>query len=260
MECREVNRLLTEYLTGELDADTQEAVDLHRESCAACREEARELGQIWSALESVETPRPSQGARERFSAALAAYEAGRHSTRWSGWPLLAQAAAAILFLIGGILIGLEARPGTPATPDTAGGLDDLRAEVRQLRELVAESMLQQRSASQRLRGVSWAAGLGDPDSAVVASLLETLESDPNVNVRLAVVDVLGRFVTQTEVRSRILQTLPYQRSPLVQVSLIDLLVEARDARSIPVLEQILQNETLHPAVRDRALRGIAELG
>lgn len=256
MECGEVKSLLTEYLTGELDAGARETVEAHRESCAACGEELRGLEQIWRDLESVGAPGPYAGAGARFASALTAYEQGRHAAGLRGWPLLAQAAAAILILVGGVLIGLQANAGAEANPEEVAGLDDLRTEVRQLRELVAESMLQQRSASQRLRGVYGAADLG---GALVASLLDALEADPNVNVRLAVVDVLGQFASDMEVRSRILETLPYQSSPLVQASLIDLLVAAGDERSIPVLEQILSNEAVHPAVRERAERGLAEL-
>jgi hypothetical protein len=61
-----------------------------------------------------------------------------------------------------------------------------------MRELVALTAGQQ-SASERLRGVSWANQVESSDGQVLAALLDSVNHDPNVNVRLAAADALRTF-------------------------------------------------------------------
>ena len=56
-----------------------------------------------------------------------------------------------------------------------------------MRQLVTLSLLQQQSAGDRLQGVNWSYRVEQPDTAVLAALLTTVNHDPNVNVRLAAV-------------------------------------------------------------------------
>jgi hypothetical protein len=72
--------------------------------------------------------------------------------------------------------------------------------MRQLREMVSLSLMQQQSASDRLKGVSWTGQLDRPSGEVVAALLDALMHDPNVNVRLATIDALERFASREDVR------------------------------------------------------------
>src|SRR5262245_45848096 len=48
-----------------------------------------------------------------------------------------------------------------------------------MRAMVTLSLLQQPSASEHLKGVSWTGSLEHPDSEVLQTLLETLVHDPN---------------------------------------------------------------------------------
>ena len=60
-----------------------------------------------------------------------------------------------------------------------------------MRQLVALSLMQQQSASERLRGVSWAYQRGTIRREVLAALVSAVNHDTNVNVRLAAVDALA---------------------------------------------------------------------
>ncbi len=70
-----------------------------------------------------------------------------------------------------IFVGRSVAPA-PAAPATAD-VGVLRDEVRDLRKMVALSMLQQQSASERLMGVSWTGQLDHPDSQIVYCLCST---------------------------------------------------------------------------------------
>ena len=77
-------------------------------------------------------------------------------------------------------------------------VSELRGELRGMREMVAMTLLQQDSAIGRLQGVSWSHQLERPSDQVLATLLETLQHDPNVNVRLASIDALRAFAAQDQ--------------------------------------------------------------
>ena len=129
---------------------------------------------------------------------------------------------------GGYLLNVRSR--SAARTEVAG----LKSEVDDMRRIVAVSLLKQASPSERLMGVSWSARIDRPGDEIIATLLDTLNQDSNVNVRLAAVDALYLFYDHPEVKQGLLNSLARQTSPLVQLSLINLLVEiGRGARSRP---------------------------
>ena len=138
-------------------------------------------------------------------------------------------------------------------------LVELRDEVHHMRQLVALSLLQQQSASERLRGVSWSSRMASPDGEVISALLDALNYDPNTNVRLAAVDALSNFSEQAAVRQGLIRALSRPNSPLVQIALIDLMVQIKERQSAAALRQLAQDVTIHQLVRQRAERGLREL-
>ena len=144
-------------------------------------------------------------------------------------------------------------------PAAANEIEELRSELHQTRQMVALSLLQQQSANDRLKGVSWSYQLQQPGREILAALLDTLMHDQNVNVRLAAVDALAQSARQPAVRQGILQALAQQDSPMVQIALIDLLVGLGEKNSVTTLRNLSANRNLDTAVRDRAEQGLVEL-
>ena len=85
-----------------------------------------------------------------------------------------------------------------------------------MRQLVALSLMQQQSASDRLRGVSWAYRAEPSDREVLGALVTAVNHDANVNVRLAAVDALRRFSASPETGRAALQSLSKQTTPIVK--------------------------------------------
>jgi HEAT repeat protein len=121
-----------------------------------------------------------------------------------------------------------------------------------MRQMVTLSLMQQQSASERLKGVTWTGQIDQPGSEVVTALLDTLMHDPNVNVRLASVDALRRFAERESVRRGAADALPRQTSPLVQIALIDFLVDVGGRESSTTFRGLSQDPMLDQAVRERA--------
>ena len=210
---------------------------------------------IWQMLGEI-PPEPADSAamRSRFDAALDAVRRGERRT-WGFRPWM-PAAAAVAVLAFGVAIGRSTMPA--ASPDPA--LADLRRELHDTREMVALSLLQQQSASERLKGVTWTGQIDRPGGEIVSALLDTLVHDSNVNVRLASIDALKRFADQQAVREATVDALVRQPSPLVQVALIDFMVEVNEREAVPQLRRLSQDEMANKAVRERAAWGLQRIG
>jgi hypothetical protein len=136
---------------------------------------------------------------------------------------------------------------------------ELRKEVSGMRQLVTLSLLQQQSATERLRGVNWAYQTEPSDMEVLGALLRTLNTDPNVNVRLAAMDAIQNFSRSSVARRGLVQALPKQTSPLVQVALVDMLVDMKQVDAKPEIQTLLASGDLDPTVRDRLEQAMTRL-
>jgi hypothetical protein len=173
-------------------------------------------------------------------------------------PLLQAAAAAVLVVVG-IQVGRQMSAPASTAAATAPDVIALRDEVRDLRQMVTLSLMQQQSVTERLKGVSWSNQLDQPGNEVVSALIDTLMHDANVNVRLASIDALKRFATREVVRSAAVQALHTQSSPLVQMALIDFVVETQDREALDTLRKLSRDDQANEAVRARASWGIDHL-
>jgi anti-sigma factor RsiW len=243
MTCEETKRLFADYWSQSLSAEDEIALEAHLGGCDACRAEADRLGALWRDLTRLPVEEPGPSLRTRFYDLLRG--AGSQPAPARKPQMMWRIAAGIALLLGGGLIGYSLRPKDPE-------LAQLRGEVSTMRQLVALSLLQQQSASERLRGVSWAYRAEPKDSEVLAALLDRVNGDPNVNVRLAAVDALHAFGSSAVARKAVLGSLEKQDAPLVQVAIVDLLVDLNERDAEPVLQRMVQNVSTDAGVRQRA--------
>lgn len=260
MNCEQVSELLPDYLQGNLNAQQNLVVKRHIELCADCRDAVA----IWENLSLLPDEQPSSALRERFEALLGAYQAGHADKaaaspagqkRASGWrPIewFRSPLGGLAWSMALLAIGVFAGHFTTRVHSRPDDLAVMRSELADMRQLVVVSMLQQQSASERLQGVSFTRREDQLDPKVLAALLHTLRYDASVDVRLAALDALSRHAGQSQVRTGISDALQPQQSPLVQVALIDQLAEWRDPGLAQHLRELLETESLNPAVRRRA--------
>ncbi len=272
MTCDQTKALFADYWSRSLSGTNEAALEVHLAGCEACRGELDRLGRLWRELELLpafeDAVEPGPKLRPRFYETLSAYRQGLESAPApklppgprlaSLWPrrVAWQVALSCALLLMGIGIGFAVR----SAPAESRGSEvaQLHAEVNNMRQLVALSLLQQQSASERLRGVSFAYRVEPSDSEVLAALLETVNHDPNVNVRLAAVDALHPFAASPAAREAVIQALPRQTTPLVQVALIDLLVDLKEKEAEPELRR-LAGMASDPGVRQRAQWALEKL-
>ena len=258
MRCEEVSARIADQLAGTLGEAERAALRQHVEGCADCRRQTEGLELLWQALERIPAPAPdSRALRTRLEAAIQReQEPARHAPRAlarTQWLMAASVAG--VALLAGLLIGRANAPA-PASPDVVA----LREELRDLRHMVALSLMQQQSASERLKGVGWSTRLEGPSEEVVTALIDTLRHDANVNVRLASIDALKRFAERDDVRRAALDVLQTQRAPLVQMALIDFVVETQDREAVTALRRISDDAQQDQTIRTRAAWGLEHLG
>ena len=121
-----------------------------------------------------------------------------------------------------------------------------------MRQLVALSLLQQQSASERLRGVTWAYRAEPSDTEVLSALVSAVSHDASVNVRLAAVDALHAFSASPVMQQAVREALPKQTTPIVQVALIDLLVDLKQRDAAAELRKLAAEDSVDAGVRQRA--------
>ena len=232
--------------------------------------ESDALDATWQMLGAIDAPAPdSERMRARLDAVIDAIEQTPTVIRpriWQRTVLQGLAAAALVVI--GIGIGRYAVPrggsvfgGTrPAPTDSVAEIAAMRSEMHDLREMVSLSLMQQQSASERLKGVSWIGQIDRPSNELAAALLDTLMHDPNVNVRLATVDALERFASEESVRRATVTAMDRQTSPFVQIALIDFMVKVKDRESVATLRRLSQDPAVNNAVRMRAVSALQQLG
>ena len=271
MECEEVRNRFADCLRGGLPDPASADLREHLASCNACRDEVGGLETLWTALGDIPAePLHTDAMRGRFEDMLQGYVQGLDAVRSTGlraavssrlaswWPQqpLVLAGVATVMLAIGVWAGGRAQPSQPP-PDP--DLMELRRELHDMREMLTLSLMQQQSATERLRGVSGSSQIEQPGAEIVRALLDTLMHDPNINVRLAAVDALRRFAGQDVVRDAAVRALGESSLPLLQIALIDFMVETRDTQAVDALRRLSEDATANEAVRGRAAWGLEQL-
>jgi DNA polymerase III delta subunit len=86
---------------------------------------------------------------------------------------------------------------------------------------------------------------------VTSALIQTLNNDNNVNVRLAALDALRVYSGEGKVREELIRSIAKQDSPLVQIALAELMAQLQAKSSVKELEKILKNENTPADVKKK---------
>jgi hypothetical protein len=267
MTCHETRNNMADLLLSDgLDNDAAARTREHLQACPACWREWQELQESWTRLGLLPEEQPGPGLRRDFYQALdaarkdlAAGNGWQRKLRWllPAWhlpvPALRLAAASLIIAVG---FGIGFYTGNRGD---GGKIERLGREVDRLQQQMTMQLLQEPSASARLQGISMTSRVQDPAPALITALLDTLDNDPSVNVRLSAVDALYLYSDREEVRMALGASLSRQTSPLVQIALIDLLVSLKEKQAAAALKKLLADKKIIPEVEQRARLGISQI-
>jgi len=166
-------------------------------------------------------------------------------------------AASILLVVGAFWAGSKYKQptATPQNPEIAA----LQQEVQEMKKVLATGTPSGYSASGRIQVVRQELRAAPEDEEVISLLISTMNHDPNVNVRLAVCEALYPYKDKEQVRKAFIQSLPVQTDPLMQITLIDILVGLKEKKAVEPLQRLTEKKNLLPIVRNKAEEGIGIL-
>ena len=273
MNCEATKDQLADYLTGQLPEPEHRALAAHLAGCASCSEELQAVQRVWRTLGKITTPEPSPNLRPEFYAMLAEFKdtlkpASAYSPKglwqWLRELQLPQPALRLAYSLALLAVGvvggywLNTQP--KAAPADQQQLATLAAQVSEMRQMMLLTLIDNPSATERLRAVSYTKELdGAADTRVVEALLSTLNHDDNVNVRLATLEALAPLAADPTVRLGLVHALAQPQSPLVQSALADVMVQLQERRSVPRLRALLQQADLDSTVTSKIEESIHTL-
>ena len=248
--------LAMEFLNGEINEADRIRFESFLEANLDYKHDFDVLRSSWEAADMTKVPEPSMEMDQKFFQMLDAQIKEAKKSNWTeklfsslSWIFKPQLAYAILILGVGLLGGYylnDGNSGQIIQPQLSSV-----NETEEVREKLVLTLLEQPSANKRLEGVSEANKFNAVDETVVEALLKTLNSDANVNVRLAAIEVLTNYVDNPTVRLGLIQSIPNQESPIIQVTLANLMLALEEKKSIEPFKQLLKEKELDTTVKKR---------
>lgn len=271
MECKNYRELLTSFLSGTISEEEGLLVESHLDVCAGCREEYEALQKVWYLMGELEQPEPSAKMHADFKTMLANYrieqsESQTHSVNWIGklWEFLSvqvqpRLAYSVLFIAIGLLAGYFLRLPQQQSVAYSKQIDSLSSQISEMKQVLMFSLLQDPSASQRMRAVAYTEEITNVDLKVIDALLTTLNEDPNVNVRLATLGALTKLADDPRVREGLVHSIEQQDSPIMQLAIADVMVKLQEKRSVRSLQRLLNKKDINPKVKLNIEKSILKL-
>lgn len=275
MNCEEITNLLPGWMNDNLSVSERAAIEQHLPQCPDCLAELAMSRHLWQQLGTVPTPAPRPEVRTQFYAMLDSFETEQKASRSGSWTkalaslqtLFRQSvmpvprlAYSLVLLAVGIAGGYWFHsPNTTTVAVQQQQIDTLSTQVQEMREMMMLSLLENPSATERLRAVSYTKDISDVNSQVIDALLMTLNNDPNVNVRLVTLEALADLAHDPRVREGLVQSLMRQESPLVQVELADVMVKLQEKRSLKPMRQLLRQPGTNDLVKSKLEQTIKQL-
>lgn len=261
MKCEEVELLLLDFVNGQLPKEEANEMEEHLQDCASCTEAWEETKRLDQAFHQIKQVTPSAEIEHNFFRFLAAEKELQaksviplqQETMWS-WKTAFRIAASLLLLVMGYGIG--------SYGEKQGALKEiaiLQAETISLKENMMLAMLDNRSPSTRIKAVNYAEDFTQPDPEILKALIERLQIDTNINVRLAAAEALSHYANQELVRTAFIKALSTEKDPNVQISIIELLVEMQEKRALAPMQELLKQTETPDYVKAKANEGILQI-
>jgi len=271
MECKNYREQLTSLLSGAISEELKLKIESHLEVCTECCEEYEALQKVWFLMGELEQPEPSASMHEGFNAALSDYKReqlkrGNQSGNWVeklreflSVQLQPKLAYSVLLVVIGLLGGYFLRQPQQQPMAYNQQIDSLSSQISEMKQVLMFSLLQDPSASQRMRAVAYTEEITNVDLKVIDALLTTLNEDPNVNVRLATLEALTRLADDPRVREGLVHSIEHQDSPIMQSAIADLMVKLQEKRSVKSLQRLLNKKDINERVKVNIEKSIQKL-
>ena len=257
METNQIKALVNKYNEGLTDPSEVLRLEKLIEDGRVEITELHNLAQMDEMIMKMNDFSPSMNLDDKFFAALSAEKKSLKSSsfRWSElfqWNPRTGFALAMLVvgLVSGYLINFL-QPNKDVKM--------LSEQMVEMKEMMMLTLLENESATDRLKAVSLTSDLDHVSKKVTNALIETLNNDPNVNVRLATLEALRVYAGNPDVRVKLVKSISQQDSPLVQIGLAELMVALKEKSSVNELRKIMDEQSTPKEVKQKIKESIEVL-
>jgi len=271
MECKDYREQFPLLFAGRADQKLVGLIENHLESCEECRLEFETAGKIWDLMGEIPQAEPPASMKVGFEAILSNYKKELVERRnpvndlldtiREYWYLRARPnlAFSIILLVVGLTTGYLFHKPAQTTVAYSRQIDSLSSQVSEMKQLMMLALLQDPSASQRIRAVSYTEDMSSVNRKVIDALFSTLNEDPNVNVRLATLEALVTLADEPMVREGLVRSINLQESPVMQSAIADIMVKLQEKSSVQSLQKLLGKKDLNKMVKTKIENSIQKL-
>jgi len=254
MDHNKIQELISKYNEGV--AEPSDVLQLEKLIADGVVEltQLHELAALDGGIDRVVSPTPSQETDRAFYKMLKARKKNRlKAIRFGGvaGSLFSRWIAVSFLLVIGFMVGQVFQKQTEKSE-----VKVLADEVTSLKEMMMISLLENESATDRLKAVSLSEEIKGPSQKVTEALFKTLNEDPSVNVRLAALEALRGYSKSPAVREGLVKSIARQQSPLVQVALAELMAALQEKSSVKELKKVLEQKQTPKEVKQRIKESI----
>lgn len=263
MNCDYVEKHIVDYIDGQLAEEKVKEIDRHIQKCDDCRKLYEETKTLMTTFEKVEEQTPSSSLRVDFYKLLEEEKqlvdnkeliAIKKRQTKTPWKLAFQIAASIIFLFTGYFLG-----SNHTKREANQKFFVLQQEAIKLREGVMLAMIENQSPSKRIQAVNYTESFIKPDIKILEALIERMQYDGNINVRLAAAEALSRFPESTMVKDAFIKALTTQKDPSLQITIIQFLVNIQEKRAVDPMQQLLRHSDTPDFVKEQVNQGISKI-
>lgn len=251
MEQERIEELIVKYNEGQADPSEIKLIEQLLEDGKIELYQLRQLSILEAQVLEMKSPAPSTDLDDKFYQMLKTMKVKNKGSSWSSffsWSELSpKLAFASVTLVLGFLGGYLFFP----SPSSNQEVSELKKEVGEMKEMMMLSMLERESATDRLKAVSLTNEMTSVSTKVTNALLQTLNNDENINVRLEALEALKPFVRDSRIRAELVRSIGKQESPLVLVALAELMVELQEKSSVKELQKAMRSDKTPQEVKKR---------
>ena len=260
MDTQNITTQLIDYREGNLTSEQVRMVAEKLKTSEKWQMILAELELLDNLMEQAPIVQLSPNSKQRFEQLLIKEQQSAPNVQLNHnrkiWSLkisqIIQMAAAIALLIMGIGIGTQFKNNQSQQTEIAA----LKSEMLAQKKLLALSLLQQSSASDRIKGVNISLKETKMDDQILNALIDRMNLDQNINVQLTAIEGLVQFGEQEIVITALIKALTNQKSPEVQIAIMEALVALKAKAAYPQFQEILRDKETIDAVKNSAASGL----
>ena len=243
MNNQSLEEIIIAWFEGELENSEREDFMERINSSKEGKELFETYKMIYADLDNEEMATPSSDFKTKFHTSLKEQDLHFKKNKVIRFQYLKYAAAVLLLVTVGILIGLNISKNNQLNHLS----DELIAMKTEMKNL-----LQNESTAQRIRAVKMSSQFVETDNDLLKVLIKTMNSDKSENVRIAAIDALENFAHEEIVQQAFLKNLEIQKEDFTQIKLIRILAQAKNKNTLPFLDKIITNKKTSKYLRSEA--------